>query len=391
VIGLRYVSWGDTTGYAVAAKAYLRLLADAGVPVTWTPMRPGRRRYRAWTGTHWPEPDLQPLCNRPLVHDTVLIHTVPEYYPDWIAAARAGGHRVFGYTVWELERLPGHWPAILNQLDGVLVPCHWNADTFRRAGVTVPIHVVPHLSQFEGRPRASAAAHAALAARLGAAPGTGDFLFYTIGTWSARKAPERVVEAFLEAFTADDPVSLVVKTSRNDVTRARRRWWAGFRMRYPSPRRAVRALAARFARPPRIVCIADETLSDDEMLALHERGDCFVSLARAEGWGLGAFEAARRGTPVVMTGYGGQRDFLDPALSRLLAYEMVPVDEPFWRRSYRGTDRWAEPSLAEAVAHMRAIARDPAPARRQAAALAARNATRFSPAAILAALRAALA
>jgi len=391
VTGLRYVSWGDTTGYAVAAKAYLRLLAEAGVPVTWTPMRPGRRRYRAWTGTAWPEPGLAPLCNRPLAYDTVLVHTVPEYYPDFIAEARAGGRRILGYTVWELERLPDHWPAILNQLDGVLVPCRWNADSFRRSGVTVPIHVVPHVSQFEARPTASSAAHAALAARLGRPRDELGFLFYTIGTWSARKAPERVVAAFLEAFTADDPVTLVVKTSRNDVTRARRRWWAGFRMRYPSPRAALAELVARYPRPPRIVCIADETLSDDEMLALHEQGDCFVSLARTEGWGLGAFEATRLGKPVVMTGYGGQRDFLDPELSQLLGYTMVPVDEPIWRRNYRAGDRWAEPSLAEAVARLRAIARDPAPARRRAGELAARNAARFSPAAIRRALLAALA
>ena len=389
--GLRYISWGDTTGYAVAAKAYLRLLAEAGVPVTWTPMVSGRRRYRAWAGTTWPEPDLQPLCNRPLTHDTMLIHTVPEYYPQWIAAARVSGRRVLGYTVWELERLPDHWPAILNQLDGVLVPCRWNVDTFRASGVTVPIHVVPHVSQFEALPKASPAAHAPLAARLGGSRGDRAFIFSTIATWSARKAPELVVEAFLNAFTADDPVTLVVKTSRNDVTRARRRWWAGFRMRYPSPRKAVRVLAGRFPRAPRIVCIADEALSDDEMLALHERGDCFVSLARTEGWGLGAFEAARLGTPVVMTGYGGQLDFLDPALSQLLDYEMVPVNEPMWRRNYRPADRWAEPSLRQAIAHMHAIARDPAPARQRARVLAERNAARFSRAAILDALTTALA
>ena len=73
--------------------------------------------------------------------------------------------------------------------------------------------------------------------------------------------------------------------------------------------------------------IADEGLSDGEMLALHERGDCFVSLARTEGWGLGTFDAARLGKPVVTTDYGGQLDFLDPALAWLAPHSMVPVHE----------------------------------------------------------------
>ena len=42
---------------------------------------------------------------------------------------------------------------------------------------------------------------------------------------------------------------------------------------------------------------------------------------RGGGWG--AFEAARLGKPVIMTGYGGQLDYLDAELSHLVDYTLV--------------------------------------------------------------------
>lgn len=389
--GLKYVSWGDTTGYAVAAKAYVRALGEAGVALTWAPMMPGGAGYEYQPVRQWPDPALSPLCNRPLDYDTVVIHTVPEYYPDWIARERRPGRRIFGYTVWELDTLPRDWPRILNQLDGVLVPCRWNVEVFRRSGVTVPIHVVPHLSQFEYIDAPTDADRAALRARLG--PGRGKTprcVFYTIGFWSHRKAPYLAIEAYWRAFTADDPVLMVVKTCANDITRLHRHWRNGFRLRHPSPRATAARMARHQARPAPLAVIADETLSDGEILALHEMGDCFVSLTRAEGWGLGAFEAARLGKPVVMTGYGGQTDFLSPEHAHLLDYEMVPVHEPTWAGSYKPSDAWAQPSVEQAARIMRAVYEDPAGAAARGARLKTRIAEEFSRASIVDAFNKAL-
>ncbi|PZP25230.1 glycosyltransferase [Pseudomonas kuykendallii] len=388
--GLKYISWGDTTGYAVAAKAYVRALVDAGVELTWAPMLPGADRYQLQPVTDWPETKLNGVCNRPIDYDTVLIHTVPEYFPALIEQERQAGRRILGYTVWELENLPTHWPEILNQLDAVLVPCQWNVEVFRRAGVNVPIHVVPHLPQFESLAEAAPAARAALRARL-PRDDRKRFVFYTVGYWSNRKAPYLALEAYWKAFNASDPVLMIVKTSRNDITQWHRHWRNGFRLRHPSPARSVARLARRFANPAPVAVIAEESLSDEEMLALHEMGDCFVSLTRTEGWGLGAFDAARQGKPVVITGYGGQLDYLDPALSALVDYTLVPVHEPTWSASYKPSDLWAEPSVEQAARQLRTIFEAPVAARQRAAQQAARIARDFSPDAVISALLEALA
>lgn len=392
--GLRYVSPADTTGYAVAAKAYLRALRGAGVPLQWAPLRCPGGRYQPVAADQVAEDDLRPLAHRPLDYDTVLLHTVPEYYPEWLDAERAAGRRVVGYTVWELERLPAHWPALLNRLDAVIVPCRWNVSVFRSGGVTVPIHVVPHLSQFGGEGHsadADAAGRAALMARLGGPQALdGRFVFYGIGVWSERKGMERLLRAYLDTFTSADPVALILKTSANDLTRWNRRWRSGWRRQHPRASFSAAALAARYPARAAWHVIDDDDLADGEMRALHAVGDAFVSLTRTEGWGLGAFDAAWSGNPVVMTGHGGQTDFLPPELACLLGYRMVPAHEPLWARGYSSRDAWAEPDAAHAGRCMRALAEDPAAARARGAQLAGHVRTEFAPERVLAALRAAL-
>lgn len=387
--GLKYISWADNTGYAVAAKSYLRVLEQAGVALSWVPMLPGPLGYELRQSVPG---ELGRLANRAIDYDTVLIHTVPEYFPNWIDRERHGGRRVLGYTVWELDHLPGHWPAILNRLDGVIVPCSFNVEVFRRSGVTVPIHVVPHLSQFEHGAPANDADRAALRRRIGERRLAADpFIVYTIGFWSNRKAPYLALEAYRAAFAADEPVLMVLKTSGHDFTRLSRHWRNLFRRRHPTTARSAAALLRRAGATPPVVVIGDDTLTEGQIRALHELGDCYVSLARAEGWGLGTFDAAWHGNPVVTTAWGGQLDFLDPALTGLVDYEMVPVDEPVWWASYPASERWAQPSVADAARKLRQAFDDRAAVAERARRQAAGMRERFSAAATTAALLRALA
>jgi len=377
--GLKYVSWADNTGYGIAAKAYVEALANAGVEITWTPMLPDMAGYTERPQIRWPDDPLRRVCNSRIEYDTVLLHTVPEYFPALVGRERGAARRIFGYTVWELETLPAHWPPILNLLDAVIVPCRWNEDVFRRSGVTVPIHVVPHLSQSNGGKVAAHADRTALLTRLRtSAPPDRTFIFYTIGHWSHRKAPYLALEAYCRAFDARDPVLLVVKTNERDFTRWRRGWRDGFRRRHPSPVQTAATITASFPSSAPVAIIAEDGLSDGEMLALHEIGDCFISLTRAESWGLGAFEAASLGNPVVMTGHGGQMEYLNERDAMLVDFELVPVHEPAYAASYPSTSRWANPSIPDAVRKIRSAFDNHPTARQRARRLAASIASRFS-------------
>ena len=48
-------------------------------------------------------------------------------------------------------------------------------------------------------------------------------------------------------------------------------------------------------------------------------------------------------------------DYLSLEETCIVSHRMVPVHEPTWAMSYRATDQWAEPSVAEASRWMRAL------------------------------------
>jgi glycosyltransferase involved in cell wall biosynthesis len=340
--GVHYISIGhkSPTGYGNAASGYMRALKEAGVSVRWTPMREGR----SWGNYFEPDP-ASGIVPEGHAYDTVLVHLVPEFFDRW--RTEEPGKKMIGVTVWESERLPDHWPAILNRMDGLIVPCKWNRDAFVRSGVVRPIHVAPHLYFSANR----SSEPQQLPVR------SGDYVFYTIGTWSDRKSTAKVVESFCGAFTSRDSVVLIVKTHPvNEMGRRYGHWWWHVTRRYDTARRAMGQILKRFPDPPRVIML-DAPMSEGEMRDLHQQGDCFVSLARAEGWGLGAYEAAFHGKPVIMTRNGGQVEFLPSDLSYEVPYKLV-VARPVGaidKEAFAGVQHWAEPSLDAAVEQLRHV------------------------------------
>ncbi len=337
--GLKYVSLYEASGYGHAARSYLYGIKAKGIPFTWTPMVAGQALglgYEVFAGDAIGDPELDPFCNKPIAYDSVIVHAVPEYFPFWIK--REPNKRVIGYTVWETDSLPRHWPALLNMVDRLFVPCRWNREVFRRCGVTTPIDVVPHVCE-KKEPTGDE-----LPREREASP----FVFYTIGHWTARKSIWNTIRCYLDTFTAHDRTLLVIKTSNRDFTR--RSFLGGLR----STRRAISKLLRDYRDPAKIQLIDDE-ISDESIHALHRKGNCYVSLCRSEGWGLGAFDAGGCGNPVIITGFGGQLDYLPPDLAFLVNYTLAPVIDHIGRKSYSKDQRWAEPDLKHASSLMRQV------------------------------------
>jgi len=333
-----------STGYGRAALSYLRALDRAGVPVTWTPLVEGpglgrRFGYEPFTGTCLGEGSLDQLCNRALEYDSVLLHAVPEYVP-WCRRQNPGKKLIL-YTTWETDRIPKHWPGLLNQADLILVPCRWNREVFRACGVVPPISVVPHI--FDPPQSSSADAAPPFTA-------TDDiFVYYSIGAWNPRKGMDLTIRCFLETFTAHDPVALVVKTSSHDYSRRI------FRL-HPPVRWSYRLLRMRLLPKscPRVILLTEE-LSESQMAELHRRGNVYLSLTHGEGWGLGAFDAAGLGKPVIITGCSGQLDYLPPNLSYHIPWKEIPVLDRICPESFSPDQRWADPDLAAAGTLMRRV------------------------------------
>lgn len=393
--GVDWICEADSTGYAIAGKDYVRWLAGAGVPVHWTPLVADGPRLAPAPPRSWGDPLLDAAHRWAGPCDVSVLHCVPDFQSTFIDVERARGRAVVGYTVWETDQAPAHWASILNRLDGVLVPCRWNVEVLERSGVTVPIRVVPHLPPAVSPSPPAAGGHARPVRRLErriragwlGRPAADDAItVVTIGTCVRRKALDRTVLAFARAFAGREDVRLVVKTGAGDFTVPPTSWrpvWARRRVRrrwiHPSPVASLRAVLAEVDDPPPVAVIAEDGLPAEDIAALHDVGDVYLSLARAEGWGLGAYEAATRGTPVVMTGHGGQLDFLDADLAHLVRWTPERAWEAVWDVGYSVEDRWAEPDVDHAAQLLSEVVDDLTTARERASVLAGRLAERFAP------------
>ena len=364
-----YLSTDDVSGYGVAADRAMAALRGAGIEIDWLPYVPedGNALYygRGLSAAAAPLP-AGAAEGRPPV---VVAHLVPEYFPE----VRREHREAFlvGHTVWETDRLPRHWPALLDAVDLLVVPCGFNARVIEAAGVRTPVAVVPHVA-----PAPLPAGPARPAQWAGIPADT--LVFYTIAMWTERKAVFRTVEAFLRAFTAREKVMLIIKSSYRDYTLPLAE--GGGLARRGSTGFSLARLLAEHPDPPPVKLITRD-LSDAELTELHARGDCFVSLCHGEGWGLGSFDAAAHGRPVVTTGFGGQLDYL-AGWPWLVDYELVPVRERAGAASYSSDQRWAEPDVEHGAALLRQIAADPRGAGELARQRAEEIRVRYSPDAV---------
>ncbi len=101
------------------------------------------------------------------------------------------------------------------------------------------------------------------------------------------------------------------------------------------------------------VILVNEGLSRDDLMGLVNAADCYVSLHRTEGLGMGMLEAMALGKPVIATRYGGNLDFMDNENSLLIDFKMTRLraDEGPYRKGWK----WAAPNLQKAAEAMRRV------------------------------------
>lgn len=155
-----------------------------------------------------------------------------------------------------------------------------------------------------------------------------------------RKNPGAVVAAFVRAFPVpQEGVRLVIKTMNGD--------W------FPRDLAELRRMCA--SRDD--IVLAEGFWPSDVNDAYYADIDCFVSLHRAEGLGIGMARAMAAGTPVVATGFSGNLEFMDDDSALLVPYRLVPVGP---NPVYSSRSMWAEPDVDAAADAIRSVFADSA-------------------------------
>ncbi len=168
------------------------------------------------------------------------------------------------------------------------------------------------------------------------------FLFFNscdAHSFLRRKNPEGAIAAFKGAFSPSDrQVGLVLKVNNS-----------------ASAAVEMNALREAISDYPNIYLI-DRIMNRAELDSLGNTADCFVSLHRSEGFGLGPAEAMARGKPVIATNWSGNTDYMTPENSMGVGYDLERIGQDCG--PYSGEQFWAEPKIEEAADLMRRVAND---------------------------------
>ena len=247
-------------------------------------------------------------------------------------ARREGVYRIACWS-WELETIPEEWPSFEGMFDEIWTPTEFVAQAMRRR-FSLPVFAMPHALEPPKPARVERA-------EFGIDEKTFLFFFmFDLCSEMERKNPLGLIRAFRRAFAQTENATLLIKTVRADL----------------APEALARLQTA--AGETRVV-IFNELAPHARALGMIAMCDCYVSLHRAEGFGLTLAEAMMLGKPVIATGYSGNLEFMKSENSWLVDHQLIPVRDG--GRIYQSGE-WAEPSEEHAVRLMREVFEDRAAA-----------------------------
>ena len=273
------------------------------------------------------------LTKQPLF-DTNILHV----NADLVAKAKKrlgaevfNGRYTIGFWVWELPDFPDQWRSAFNEVNEIWVPSNFVKEAIV-AKSPLPVYCFPHAVEKAPGPY--------LGRSYFGLP-TKRFLFlsmYDFYSIQERKNPRASIEAFKKAFSRhDSTVALVLKLNN-------------------AKEEDLDDLQKLIGDHENIVII-DRTLSRFEVDSLIQSCDCFVSLHRAEGFGLVMAEAMCLRRPVIATGWSGNMEFMTEKNSACVNYELKKLDQDYG--PYKSDQHWAEPEIEHAVWWMRKFVGNP--------------------------------
>jgi glycosyltransferase involved in cell wall biosynthesis len=328
--GVNYVGYLTAhLGVGEAARNMAEALSRAGTPVSALDIselsQSPRGRYdivdRLKTGKIYPTTILH-------VNADQLPFVLSKLPPDYADTLK------IGVWAWESSEFPDEWCDRFDLLDEV-----WVCSGFIAAAVaekaTIPVFTLPYVFN-----PPNVAADRSWLRRKVPDLRQDEFVFlFQFDTLSIpyRKNPQGAIRAFMQAFSPDMPVRLLVKTINGGKS-------AGLIAELNELASGAR------------VTIWDEALSNEARFKLLASVDSFVSLHRAEGFGMSIAEAMLLKKPVIVTGWSGNADFVTADSAALVSYTLQKLPQSFG--PYRQGTIWAEPSIEDAAAWMRRVYED---------------------------------
>lgn len=196
------------------------------------------------------------------------------------------------YTTIEASSVPDQIVQVCNQYDEVWVTSDFCKEVLTRSSVKKTVYVMPPGVQMKLY-NEQAEPHIFR-------PSLKPFVFCSVFGWSYRKGNDALLRSYLDAFSADDPVTLLIIS----------------RYQYATERSGIiKTEIDKYikqsgkANPPHIVRCS-RVIPEYEMPRVYKACNAFVLPTRGEGFGLPFAEASLCGLPCIATNHSGQTMFL---------------------------------------------------------------------------------
>jgi glycosyltransferase involved in cell wall biosynthesis len=241
-----------------------------------------------------------------------------------------------GFWAWELPMAPKYYSLYKNLLDEVWCPSEFVVQSIqkrlpfkcRRLLMPVPLPYSENLHSLEFGSAEKRSARSPFKVLIS----------FDASSDIRRKNPFAAISAYKKAFSARENTQLIIK----------------FKRAASSSRLENRIHQQMQGRSDYSVISSDmDPLAYQQLL---RSSSVYLSLHRAEGYGLNLADAMAMRVPVIATGYSGNLEFMDSSSSILVPYSLVPVN------FYSGlpiNSFWAEPDLDFAAAALRELFEDP--------------------------------
>lgn len=242
-----------------------------------------------------------------------------------------------GLWVWETPLFPNHWHFAIDLVDEIWTPSRYSQRAIARAVSPVPVHVQPHAVSVE----VTTFRKSTMRTKLGV-PETAfmGLAIMDIKSCPARKNPWAHVSAWLNAFGGDNDHVLILKLRVSRTTRV------------------VSEELQKMISGAQNIRILMTEMTKEEVQSLQDEADVYLSLHRAEGYGLNIHECLALGTPVIATNFSANSEY-GPTFEGYhgLPYRLVPYRD--WTAHYPDKNfLWAEPDLEVAAHKLRLLAND---------------------------------
>ncbi|MFC0418145.1 glycosyltransferase family 4 protein [Cytobacillus solani] len=318
-------SFFEPTGYAKLNRSLILEMIKQGANIRFTPCVNEREPISL-------DPNevslLKSLSHRSIQENHLVFYNfIPSYLK------KDPNHYSIGLTMFECNRLPMGWEHSCNQMDEIWVPSMFNYHTFIHSGVqpqklkVMPLGVNTNIY------------------RPGVSPlninGKRSFSFLIMSSsgWDARKGYDVLLQAFVEEFSEEEDVCLIIKiraSSQEEIRQQQER-----------VNQFVHQIAGR-NRSSIIFFSTTDDWNEEKIVQLYNSVNCYVLPTRGEGWNMTVMEAMATGLPVITTNWSAHLDFINHTNGYL-----IDVKDYQKLHAWNTELSWAEPDKD----HLRSLMR----------------------------------